>query len=516
MSFIKTNKFYASEDSGVGTIRSYEPSSFIFGKTLYSGTISSGFSGDKRGSFAGGIVSGTGTINAEGAGSFAVGTVDSGIISAGKASFAQGYVTSGKIYTHLVDSIGSFAQGYTGSYGFIYTKNKATFAQGFAGLNRKIKAVGRGSFAQGYAKSGDIVSSGTGSFAQGYITGTIGKTIEASGNGSFAQGYINNGDIKALANGSFAQGYATDGDIINNIYANGSFAQGCVKTGKIYNNCAGSFAQGYTSGAGSLIGNSFVGYGGCFAQGCVLLGGKIFNSGKGSFAQGYVSGSTSSIYTENTGNFAQGYVKNGKIAIKGYGSFVQGLFINSSVEILNSHGNFVQKSCTTGVTQVSGNGNFNQGRSVSSASNTIISGSGCFVQILNGRNLYCTGKGSFIQGYSYRPMTVSGNGCFFQGRFTTDSDTFEITSDGGFFHGVSSSTSGPISISGIGAAAFCAFGTVNNNVNNSLQIGSDTNQIRIIGNGSAPYPSIRNGDIWISNGNVYIRTNGISRNLTTI
>jgi len=180
---------------------------------------------------------------------------------------------------------------------------------------------------------------------------------------------------------------------------------------------------------------------------------------KGAFAGGYTRGTAaypSYIKAIGEGSFAQGYARYssgygaGKIKSSGYGSFAQGFVVGSEIE--------------------------------------------------------SSGRGSFAQGYGHRflgaggSILSSGKGAFAQGwaRYANDIKAY---GHGSFAQGTS--FYGDIYANATNAVQF---GVGTNAQINSLQVGT---QIRAKGTTGAP-AVLHNGDIWVANNFVYIRSNGVS------
>jgi len=279
----------------------------------------------------------------------------------------------------------------------------------------------------------------------------------------------------------FGETYGT-GIITNPGY--GCFFGGFAGTGsKIYSPgiSKGAFAQGNSIDNGVISS-----YG--FAQG-YTRGSKISANDSGAFAQGraLAGGATKGIHSNNGGSFAQGYTYNSKIEATALGSFAQGMCpVYSGISSTNS-GSFAQGYCYLYANLTSsGRGSFAQGSST-----------------LFNAAITASGDGAFAQGYAYYNGTIisNNNGTLAHG-FAGYNQTITASANGAGAFGY---TAG----SNIIASAENAFqfGPGTNAQANSLQVGT---QMRLKGTTGAPASALHNGDIWVNNNYVYIRSNGVS------
>lgn len=217
-------------------------------------------------------------------------------------------------------------------------------------------------------------------------------------------------------------------------------------------------------------------------------------SRKGSFASGYVyqgyAGYTAKIEITANGGFAQGNIRgltagNSQIGVSSPGGFAQGYI-----------------------------------RHLGAASNVNYSG------------IVASAQGGFAQGYIRNRIggtayiEATGKGGLAHGYVRADGEISRITASGrgaiAIGHPRDTTTNSYITASGNGSGAFgYAFNaTISATANNAFQFGVGANALadslqvgnggmRLKGTTGAP-GTPQNGDIWVANGYVYIRSNGVS------
>ena len=274
------------------------------------------------------------------------------------------------------------------------------------------------------------------------------------------------------------------------------------------------------SGVGTLTLSNSGGLFGHADSGCILK-----SSGKGSFVNGY-SLSASTIKATAQGGFAIGYARtNSLIESSARGSFAQGQAPFMGKLRSTGEGSFAQGD-SGGKIYAFGNGSFVQGRTGDSACKieSTITARGSFVQgyAQSEATIQATMKGAFAQGWSEYYSSViqaTANGAFAQGAAYYGS-TIAASGKGSLAHGYVWNYHN-ITASGIGSGAFGASGSSNirATATNAFQFGVGTNsqadslsvgtKIRLKGTNGVP-SSPRNGDIWVNNNYIYMRSNGVS------
>lgn len=434
------------------TYTSYHSAAYIDSNAI--GSISSGYA------IANSLSPGPGSnsmINAMGVGSFSSGKTETEsaaawMNSAGIGSQANGFV---KV---VGGSTGSFLNAYaSGSKAFGVVLN-----YGIANSGSRITADFNafGSMAFGHTQNSDIIASGAGSISGGkaYSPNTgIPSLIVSSGAGSTARGYVDNTYPNSLYSAQISAG------------AEGSFAMGRAKSTvgsvQIVANGKGSISAGYVVSAQSdyvaeitSLGNGSVAFGDA-------SGGVIRSPGKGSMSVGRAySNSPDPSYILSTGD----------------GSFACG----SSISV-----------DSTPTIKSTGSGSFAHGYATSNGGFVIVDSQG---------------KGSTAIGFAgtltseYPYIRAYGEGSLAGGwvNSTANPDLGRViaTGDGSFAWGYSfdgdivAQTSGSIQ-----------FGVGTNDVASSLQVGqTGTNGIRL----RMDNLGTANGDIFLANNFVYIRSNG--------
>jgi hypothetical protein len=458
------------EPGGAGDtcrIRVSSEGGFAFGSAAGQGNgyLSEIEAGGQYGTFAGGRAypynNGNSTIRAIGDAGFAFG-------------YAGGYPAS--IYAA---ASGCFAQGQAYGQPFLGARIQAgrfarngAFAQGDA-TGGTIYARGSGSFAQGRAQNGGtLYADGAGAFVQGYALGLYGGPqvgeIEATAAGARAMGYVRAsalGDsyIRAQAKGALVSGYALNGGTLRaTANANGSLVNGHVVENSIIEaTFEGAFASGYVHGTYPAYPS------------------RVDASNYGSMAFGYVYGSApyaialgSRIRTNGYGAMAHGKVWNGRILSNGYGTHASGAVSEYGAIIAGGRGSqAVGYARTDSVLGISG---ISRG-----------AWAGGFAE--GGYDIYATADGAFafgaarVAGY----ITASARGAFAFGDATAGNIVASQTN------------------------AF-QLGVGTNALADTVQIGAAG--LRLKQTVGAP-GVLQNGDIWISGGYVYIRSNGVSQKI---
>jgi hypothetical protein len=228
----------------------------------------------------------------------------------------------------------------------------------------------------------------------------------------------------------------------------------------------GSMAFG--DGAGGLDASAR----GAVAFGFAGSGGSVKATGMGSFASGYAYGSNDGVQARGEGSTAVGYAKEaGLIESRSQGSFAQG-FADANGHIL----------------------------------------------AIEGESNFAFGAANGVQSTIRAGNTIGTQGAFAVGSVGNNGEIAAIGS-GSFAFGRSLSSSYGIQAAGSGSMAFgfadslgihatvdnsWQFGPGSNGESGSLSVGTTC---RLNGGEGAP-SNPRNGDIWVSGGYVYIRSNG--------
>jgi hypothetical protein len=437
-------------------------------------------------------------VSALGSGAFAAGFVSSGgnatyaayIEASASGTFASGHAERGG---HVrADDKGAFAQGYTGYISRIFASDPGAFAQGYssgqAGLALgQIQSTRTGSFAQGHAYNGTISARGMGSHASGYALGSGGVGVKidcgTSAPGAFAHGSVRSrftwsGQMDATDEGSIALGfvYSNTGSGTMNSRGPGSFCSGMVR--------AGTMRAGAASAGGS------------HAMGYAQDGGFIYSHGRGSFALGYADGKNGSscrIEASSSGTFATGYVGYvGKIEAANSGDHAHGNAQGSGGSIYcTGGGSFAFGDVYGGLIEARGNGGNLAGGSCRSGGRIAAMVEGCFAwgRINGPYTIESNAKGAWAMGYA-------------------DNANIYSSGEGAFAFG--SAVGANISASAVNATQF---GPGSNTLADSLQVGLAG--IRFKGTVGAP-GAPQNGDIWIVGTDVFIRTGGVSKNISSL
>jgi hypothetical protein len=408
-------------------------------------------------------------------------------------------------------------------------------AGGWADRANAINSIGSGSLAVGRtfdASEAEIVAWENGDWAGGVATGST-AIIYASGGdhtdaqdargGSFAFGNVKmDGVIKTTRPGSFALGFAHGfGDDTDPVWGDaavvgalsacgiGSFALGCADGGRIMTKGYGAFAMGYTSAIYGSTTADFEAYINAEGTGSACFGvanssfgdystdsypAKIHTKGPGSLAIGYASvnatemdenlstgyGKDAHIYThaDAAGGFAMGCAiggaAHGKITVKKSGGFAMGYSLNSQIEA-GGAGSFAG-GYSSATTYGSTNKNF---------------------KIVTGP----TGLGAIAFGHALNSfIQASKSGAVALGF----ADEMNITADGKGAFAAGWASNNQVKASGDNTVQF---GEGSNEIDDSVACGS-TFRFRNIGGNAHPGNSVlRNGDMWVKDNYVYVRSN---------
>lgn len=298
--------------------------------------------------------------------------------------------------------------------------------------------------------------------------------------------------------------------------------------GNTYNGNASSTAVFQNTGGGAVqFGSSYTTYGsitstirttafGAFTTGYAWAYGansSIINEGSGAFCGGYpassASGGTVTVRVFNTGQgaFCWGrtpYTTGGsgarQIYARGPGSFVLGVNENNG-----SGACLIQSNSQSKGSFVCG---YVQGNSTFQAQlRTGNNDSGCFAQgavraVTELARIEASQDGAFAQGYANDAIiTVTGRGAFGQGNAGS---SYDITASGSGAFAQGDSNAGAITASATNAVQF---GPGVNSLADSLKVG--TAGIRFKGTTGAPGTPV-DGDMWVANSYVYIRSNGVN------
>lgn len=143
----------------------------------------------------------------------------------------------------------------------------------------------------------------------------------------------------------------------------------------------------------------------------------------------------------------------------------------------------------------------------------------------SGAELKSKAEGGFVQGKAKNSTILAEGTGSWAGGFGLLKD-ISATGTGSFAHGLASNND--ILASGTGSLAHgsASAGDITASATNSVQFGAGTNaeaeslqvggKIRIKGTAGEPTSNLHNGDIWVDAGDVFIRTGGISVNITDL
>jgi hypothetical protein len=420
-----------------------------------------------------------------------------------------------------------------------------------------LSATGRGAHASGYVSANGynatILASGTGAHAFGYsqsysVAGYGPTTLQATERGSIAMGAVQyDGEISSTNWGSMARGAAAGGAFVQDspgrILASGygSFASGAAAGSTIEADGGGAHAMGRarrTLAGGGPIGQIRALGSGCFAGGNALSGlieaGTVLGFNEGAFAFGHVNqhvlgGTQPAIRASQLGCVAMGFCLGPNALIQAYniGSFAFGAaecsVVGGSARIesaADNVGNLVggqalASGAFNAVVLTSNEGSFAWGQAVAATADASLS---------------ATGDGAWAGGEAQdATILASGGGSMAHGT-VSGGRSITASAAGSFAHGRASSAIGGTNIlaSGLGSMAIgdADTGSIEATAANSVQFGPGTNALADsvkIGGGGIQFFGIAaapgapgNGMFWVAGGNVYVRTGGISKNMTNI
>jgi hypothetical protein len=306
-----------------------------------------------------------------------------------------------------------------------------------------------------------------------------GTGFTVSGAGAFGSGKVDDtGVITASGVGSFAQGYA-DGDGAITSSGPGSKATGRAEGGTVRALTKGSFANGFATGAYAGV------------DGLIDAGGTP-------------GGAPSS----RGGNTAFGHANGGIIQADGLGAFAAGQ-VDSAGSILSSWAG----SWAGGAAQYFGE--------ISAIGSSLAFG---YTYTPAGK-ITSSFPGSVAFGWSYGDLVSSGGGSFAQGYVGAGGEV-EATAKGTVAVGFASGAGASVSASGQGSLAQGKAGAgevIAATAANAVQFGVGTNaQADSVSIGTGPRlkgptgapGTPRNGDIWVANNYVYVRSNDASVKIT--
>lgn len=243
-------------------------------------------------------------------------------------------------------------------------------------------------------------------------------------------------------------------------------------------NTTTAFAS-HQAGGGSMFGSAYV------SAGNSNIGELLStNTAYGSFTGGYVwshgSGSTGRVRNNGGGSFLWCYINKTGAGTSLAETTGAGAFAVGRIEGAGTH-----------TLRGSGGGSFTQGLLLGNTGSSRIEGGGA---------------GSFAQGRANTGGTIraTNRGSFAQGN--TDGNAILASGHGSFAQG--SAATGTITASATNAVQF---GPGTNALADSLQVGGAG--LRLKGTAGAP-ATPQNGDQWVSGGFVYIRSNGVSVQIT--
>lgn len=285
---------------------------------------------------------------------------------------------------------------------------------------------------------------------------------------------------------------------------NGANIGGTTGTnGVIAATSAGSFAHGNADGASSVVRATDEG---SAAFGMARAGGVLDSTGRGSMAFGYPYGSGAVITATDSGSLAFGQAGFGAYASTinstGVGSIASGYCYGSSAAANIT----AAANGSLALGHINGAG-YIYASETSSVAIGYISGTG---RVRSG------GKGSMAIGYSKGTGTTDGisitggGGSIAMGYATGAGAHVSAQLKGGFAGGYAAA--GEDIFSSANGAFQWAPGT--NSVANSLQVGTTGSGIHLHADGAPGTP--QNGDMWVANNNVYIRTGGATQNISSL
>ena len=311
-------------------------------------------------------------------------------------------------------------------------------------------------------------------------------TMRHQGGGSFMVGsafafYGNNDRAEIISDGnsfgSFTGGYAYP------------YFGSSGTTIRIQNQASGSFLWAYPAGNGGSGTTSEA---------------RVFSAGQGAFCGGRIRGNGNGYLhagTNSAGSFTWGYINTtnatatGRIRSRGRGAFAQGNIAGSVAG-------------QTAYIEAGNSGAFAQGNA-NNESNITASDAGAFAQgrASSSGRILAGARGAFAQGNQTGAGNIeaTGQGSFAHGRCLSG---YSITASGLGSFAVGESAGASIVASATNAAQF---GPGTNALADSLQVG--TAGLRMKGTTGAP-GTPQNGDMWLANSYVYIRSNGVTCRVT--
>lgn len=270
-----------------------------------------------------------------------------------------------------------------------------------------------------------------------------------------------------------------------------------------------SFAHGYAQGAGSTVVASGVA---SHAFGQVVVGGDVIASGNGSFAHG--RSTYGAVQATNTGASARGYAyyTGSTIEATGVGSDAHGHAVAGGTITAGGYGTKAFGRATNGVIQASERGSMAMGFSYNGSSQISASAPGAFAlgYAYGGGQINAVDWGAIASGATDTSGSVvqaGGKGSHAVGFATGGNDVF-ASGDGSLAVGLANTATVEAT-----AANSVQFGPGTNATANTVQVGDAG--LRFKGTAGAP-GVLQNGDIWVASGNVYVRTNGVTKNLTNV
>ncbi len=534
---------------------------------------------DEDGGFAGGFIDNNGTIRASGKGAIAHGSVDgtsggnlyanqggiavgymsaastSGTIAAGSGSISVGAVTGGSYRVSSAFGTGNGAFGRatnadvyaTGSY------NCFQFGQGSNSVSHSLQVGGYGSEGLRFIATGTPGTPANGDFwhqGDDVLVRTGGSSLNLSnvpasaglnkaGNSSYTQdaakgqnvgGYHSTSGTLTIASGNYGGtviGRATGASSVIQVYGYGSggLAHGYASSGARIRTYGSGFASGRVTGASTQL--HATGYG-SWAGGYVSGGGQINSTAQGSFAFGNATRSSTNqgrILAQAQGSFAFGRV-NGSAGNAN-------IEINSAAEGGMAHG-FIEDR---GIIDVDQDGGFaggfidNNGTIRASGKGAIAHGS---VDGTSGGNIYAS-EGGIAIGHLTSASTSgtisASNGGIAVGSVSSSSGAVRggtgsiavgAVTGGSYYvsanYGTGNGAFGranDASVSASGGYNCFQFGQGTNSLSHSLQVGGyGTEGLRFIMTGTPGSPA--NGDFWHQGTDIYVRTGGVSLNLSNV
>lgn len=361
------------------------------------------------------------------------------------------------------------------------------FARSLSANLARLAATALASFASGYVQ-GDgydaaILASGVGSDAHGYVESYPGvgygtATMQATGIGSSARGAVQySGLMSSTSRGSQAHGFVTGGAFVSDTPGTmlateiGAFACGAAEGGTIESDGPGSFAGGHARHA---------------AASTPAFRPQIRATGDASFAFGLASRQNALLQAGNGASFVFG-------AAIGYDDTGIAEIVTSGGQVGNWAGGLV--AAYAGMV----------GRITSSENGTFAFG--CAYATIGNAYISATNEGSIAFGFAENgAILASGQASFAVG----DASSANITASGrGSFAQGYAGAAGNIIAS---AANAVQFGPGTNAEPDSVRVGAAGLHFNGV---TGPFAGgYANGQFWIVGGNVYVRSGGISKNLT--